>query len=335
MIWKLLTALLMTLSGFAFQPSQDSRTGQVYIALGDSVAAGIGSSLPRKRSYPAVLGRLMASHLEVPVRVENLARPGESASSFLSGDQPDELERLVADVGLSDEEVRAVTVSLGGNEVLDLRDASRNQREGALDQFATNYPEALAAVRDLLGESVPVLAATVYDPTGGDASIQFTESWWIEQFNTVIRDAASQFDVEVVDLASELGSSATELTRYPVDVHPTNEGHARIAAIHWESLGLDVDAPEIDVLSGSSSARYTPTVRFRVSEAVGLESISVASTDESAVIYEPLQVGEREFAMLVDASADRSQEIGMTISAADLAGNRAEVEVLLEFTDRR
>ena len=335
MIPNLVAALLLALSSLGFLTFQTSSPELVYVALGDSVAAGIGSSLPRERSYPPLLGDLVAGHLDRLIRVENLARPGESAETFLSGEQPGELERLIADVESSGAELQVVTVSLGGNEVLDLRDASREQRQAALERFTTSYPEALAAVRDIVGESVPLLASTVYDPTGGDAAIEFSDSWWIEQFNSVVRDAAPLSDVVTVDLASELGDSATQLTRYPVDIHPTNEGHARIAATHWAAMGIDVEPPELEVLSSGSSSRYTPTVRFRVSEAIAPDSLAIDASDHATVIYPPVQVAVREFVVLVDASESRPDDLTLTISAADLAGNRTETDVALEFTARR
>ena len=335
MIPNIVAALLLTLSSLGFMAGQTPSTELVYVALGDSVAAGIGSSLPRERSYPSLLGNLMARHLDRPVRVENLARPGESAETFLSGEQRGELERLVADLETSEAELQVVTLSLGGNEVLDLRDASLEQRPTALQRFTISYPEALADVREIIGESVALLASTVYDPTGGDASIEFTDSWWIEQFNSVIRDAAPQAEVIIVDLASEVGASATELTRYPIDIHPTNEGHTRIAAAHWAAMGIDVEAPEVEILSSAASARFTPTVRFRMSEAVAPDSLTVETSDDATVIHPPVQVAEGEFVALVDASESPQDELTLTISAADLAGNRAAIEIKIELIARR
>ncbi|CAN5486365.1 hypothetical protein BH23CHL2_BH23CHL2_00270 [soil metagenome] len=331
MIWQLLTIATLMVSNLLAQSSQPASETAVYIALGDSVAAGVGTSLPRERSYPTLFGNHLATYLESDVRVENLALPGESAASFLTGEQIEEFEMLIQDLDGSDATVHAVSLSLGGNEVLDVRDATDDERSAALAEFSSDYPVALEAVRGAIDPSTPLLLTTIYDPTGEDSEIEFSDSWWIAQFNAVIRDAARSNEAIIVELADGDSFDAVSLTRYPVDYHPTNDGNARIAALHWQALGLDIRPPVIKVTSSETATRFTPTIRFSVTGDTIRQSITVASSDGSVVVYEAVDVGENEYAVLVDASQSRPTKLALSVFARDAAGNSTELDLLLEF----
>lgn len=331
MIAKVAAGIMILVAGLFNQATTQQRADPVYIALGDSVAAGIGSSLPRERSFPALLGEHFSRDLEIPVQVVNLAVPGESAASFLTAGQLDEFRAVVDELSASGTTIQAVTLTLGGNDILSVRDDSVAQRQQALDSFAVSMPEAATAVRDAVGPDVPMYLSTVYDPTGEDADARYTDAWWIARFNEVIRDAALAANATLVDLAASLGPDARDLTRYPVDVHPTNDGHARIAAEFWRATGLDADAPQIEVLSTMHFTRFTPTLRFLVAPDVDLDSLAVDVGDAGAVAYPPVQVDDGVFAMLIDASGTQAEDLVVTLSVSDFAGNSTTLDVTLMF----
>ena len=332
MILQVAAAVLMLVSSIQLQASQPAAGEIVYIALGDSVAAGIGSSLPRERSYAALLGEYFETHLDAQVAVRNLAEPEESAESFVTDGQLEEFRSTVEEVLASGSTLQAVTLTLGGNDVLDLRDESNAVRAAALEAFRTTFPNALQFVRDAAGPDIPVYVSTIYDPTEESPDVRFSDAWWIAQFNAVIREASAGTGVTLVDLAAVLDDEAHDLTRYPADIHPTNAGHARIATEFWRVAALDDQPPELTLLSDTSFARHTPTLRFAVDPDTDLASIVVRAGDERAAVYPPVEVAPREFAVLIDASSFAPEALDVSVTASDAAGNVSELAAQLTFS---
>jgi acyl-CoA thioesterase I len=318
--------LLTTLLGGLTPRSTEAQTGGLYIALGDSVAAGIGSSLPRVRSYPAVLAQMSRDAGSPPLLLENLAVPGETASTFRSGGQ---LERFREVVRMPTGEISAdlITVTLGGNEMLAGRNADSNERQEYLDVFTVEFPAALGDIRAEVGPDVPIIVTTYYDLIEGNPSVVGSDSWWIAQFNAVIEASADDHGATVVDIASIFRDNIRTFTYYPFDVHPTNAGHRAIAQAIWSQLGRDTDAPSIEVLSPIEVTRATPTIRFSVSGA-GI-SETIALDVEGARMIGPFKLGNGTYAVLLDFAM--SGEAHLSIVAADDAGNATSVDITVTY----
>ncbi len=87
--------------------------GLLYVALGDSVAQGVGASRP-ERGYVGLLAQRMRERTGRPVQVVNLSRSGARLADLVR-DQLPRLAELSPDV---------VTVDIGGNDVV-VYDAER------------------------------------------------------------------------------------------------------------------------------------------------------------------------------------------------------------------
>lgn len=149
-------------------------SGPLYLALGDSLAAGYqpGGAELRDSAYPALaaarLGREGAD-----LTVENISCSGESTASFLEGGTCDYaggsqmaeaesvLEKNRGNVGL-------VTIDIGGNDLRRCIDRSLTVDESCvaegLDSVRTNLPTILERLRDAAGEDVPILVLGYYNP---------------------------------------------------------------------------------------------------------------------------------------------------------------------------
>ena len=150
-----------------------SEGGGLYVALGDSLAAGYqpGGTELRDTAYPA----LAANRLEAAgadLTVENLGCSGETTTSiveggkcdFAAGSQLEQAESLLAQA----EDVALVTIDIGGNDLL------RCVREGAdvdtacvaegVKTVQKNLPTILERLRAAAGEGVPVLVLGYYNP---------------------------------------------------------------------------------------------------------------------------------------------------------------------------
>src|SRR5437870_7632474 len=96
-----------------------------YVALGDSIAAGVGASAATS-GYVSLVAQGAWPLLSLPLRSGaywNAAIPGETSTSMLT--QGGQLERVVRELlqrqgGPADDDVRLITIGIGGNDFLGL-----------------------------------------------------------------------------------------------------------------------------------------------------------------------------------------------------------------------
>lgn len=154
-------------------PSPSASGGGLYVALGDSLAAGYqpGGAELRDTAYPA----LTANRLESgggALTLENLGCSGETTTSlvkggkcdFAAGSQLEQAEKLLKD----SKDVALVTIDIGGNDLL------RCVRGGAqidtacvssgVSTVKKNLPAILKRLRTAAGPDVPVLVLGYYNP---------------------------------------------------------------------------------------------------------------------------------------------------------------------------
>lgn len=334
-VLSLSLAFLMLLTTNVQSPSQSRAASPgIAIALGDSIAAGIGSSLPRSRGYAAIVAGWLARLTGEPVPSENLAVPGETATTFTDGGQLQRFRDTVANARAASVPIALVTVSLGGNELLGLGAQGLSDRQAGLDEFRARYDEALGAIRDEIGPDTPLAVLTLYDPTEGDALVQYTDAWWIGQFNAVIRNAATEHLAAVAEVGARFAGKTADYTRYPSDVHPTNAGHLVIAQSIWSTLAFDAEPPSIVATPNLVATRLTPTIQFSVDDNLGVSSVSVRSDD--VMLRGPFETATNRYVVLVDLGTTDREEVALTIEISDDGGNvtRREITVQPPATSR-
>ena len=327
---SLFALTLMSLGLLAPQPSR-AQTPGIYISAGDSIAAGIGASLPRERGNGALVAGWLEALTGATVPFENLAVPGETAASFISGGQLQRLRDTVTRANTAEIPVLAVTLSLGGNELLGLEADGLADRQAGLDDFRRRYDEAVAAIREAVGDDTPIIVLTYYNLTGGDPGIQFSDAWWIEQFNETIRSVAATHAASLADLPDRFAGRIDQLTHYPFDVHPSNAGHAEIARAIWSSIALDTESPTVTIESNLDATRSTPTVRFMVADNVGVRAVTIES--EEVAFHGPFETAAGEYAVLLDVEAGETTEVALTIEISDDAGNVTTEDVTVRFAE--
>lgn len=148
--------------------------GKLYVALGDSLAAGYqpGGSELRDSAYPA----LAANRLEgdgADLTLENLGCSGETTTSlleggkcdFAEGSQIEEAEKLLSG---AQGQVGLVTIDIGGNDLLAcVRGGASIDAACVTKGVATvreNLPEILDRLTKAAGDDVPVLVLGYYNP---------------------------------------------------------------------------------------------------------------------------------------------------------------------------
>lgn len=307
---------------------------QVYLALGDSIAAGLVTSLPRMRGYPWLVRDLIerlnqGNGQPAAVTLVDLAVPGETAESFLNGDQLRRARDEIAAAKARGAELRAVTITLGGNDLLNLAGASQAQRQAGLDRFKQSYPAVLSAVKAALGGATPtIVVTTYYDLSEGDPSQQGSDAWWVAQFNQVIRQSAAAAGAKVADLESAFRGRIRDWTWYPTDVHPNNAGHAEIAKLVWQALGFDDQLPKVSIERPAAGAleRRTPTVRVKATDNVGVTQVQLLADGKPAgdLMYVPSQDA---YIGVWDGRYETAKSLTLAVQASDLAGHVSKAEV--------
>lgn len=322
------------LASTLFAPRARAAPEQVYLALGDSIAAGLVTSLPSSRGYPWLVRDLIeranaADGEAAPVTLINRAVPGETVQSFLDGEQ---LRQATADIQAAQArgaEVRVVTITLGGNDLLRLSGLGTAERQAGLEAFSSDYPALLAAVRAALGSATPeIVVTTYYDLSEGDPSLEGSDAWWVAQFNQVIRQSADAAGAKVADLEPAFRGHIGDWTWHPTDVHPNNAGHAEIARLVWQALGFDTAPPVVTIERPGSGtlARRTPTIYVTADDNIGVTAVRLSVDGEyvSDLLYVPAR---QAFIGVWDGRDAPGPTVTFVVEASDLAGHTTTAEV--------
>jgi lysophospholipase L1-like esterase len=222
------------------------------LGLGDSIAAGIGAPHVSE-GYLPVLGLRLATRCP-GLTVVNLAVPGETSTSMLAaGGQVDRAEALIAEVGRDGGSIGPITLSIGGNDVME---AASVGDEMAMSQLARNLDAVLrrldTALRGIGSElSGTTCLQTVYNPfelvgadgeplPAVDADAMAPRRSTRGGHNRIIRAAAVRWGIDLADVARIFRGRVRELTWVcSGDIHPSARGHAVIADAYVAACGWE------------------------------------------------------------------------------------------------
>ncbi|MEX0682146.1 MAG: GDSL-type esterase/lipase family protein [Dehalococcoidia bacterium] len=166
-------------------PAPAGDTLPVYLALGDSLSAGIGASNPLTTSWVALV------HSSLPDwDLINLGIPGDTSDDLLNGgslgDGIGEIQQRKADDKASNE-VQVITLEIGGNDLLNIyfdlvipgdcpsvvesleRPMCVEALTNALATYRANLRETLRRLTEA-APGVPLFLMTLYNPFSGGAS---------------------------------------------------------------------------------------------------------------------------------------------------------------------
>jgi lysophospholipase L1-like esterase len=213
--------------------------GDVYVALGDSLAAGFTVSQPED----AYVARIAAAlRQQQPIDVRNFAIPGETSASLLRRQLPEALT-YIQQQRAAGKRVSPITLDIGGNDAQAVQAASNDVRRETIATIEANIGTALdqliAATSTRLGEPTADIAImTYYNPFPGDAADQTSLAYWSTQLNAAIMRAAQSRGVAVADVAGPFGGGNVYRYTYIAagDVHANSAGHGVIAQQFLQAL---------------------------------------------------------------------------------------------------
>ena len=209
-----------------------------YVALGDSLASGLGG----QPSYVDHYRRLLQEQTGRTVRLTNLGRPGWSSGQLLDALRSD--SRFREAVSSAD----VVTWDIGGNDILRAAlqsmagacrgDAVRCLR-GARADFTRNWDailDELAVLTD--GREVQLQTFDLYTPFINLPGIPRDRALAeLERMNATIR-ASTRRNTDVAAVHTAFARAANEPLIAADGVHPTEAGHGVIARLLAEQSRL-------------------------------------------------------------------------------------------------
>jgi acyl-CoA thioesterase I len=214
----------------------------VYLAMGDSLAAGWGASAPSQAYVPRVFAHLSAEGRSPISELVNLGVPGETTSSFLGGQLTQALEVIDNPTTV----VRDVTLDIGANDLLGNPQCSIDPASSACP-VQTNLTAILHALKHELRQNreTPRIAVLAYynpwsglpDPraaptdlalVGADRKIDCNASAAAIGLNDIIACTASPYGATVANAYPPFEGKAAQLVN-PGDIHPNDAGYAVIA----------------------------------------------------------------------------------------------------------
>jgi lysophospholipase L1-like esterase len=252
MLAGLLVLSLFTVSGPASaEPSQPPIGRPLYLALGDSLAAGVGASDPAVTGYVPQFYQLLRQELACQpagqpscgsLALRNLGVGGATSTTLLATQLPEAVAELQARNGDPNpyNDVRVVTIDIGGNDVFGVVSscaAGPTPECGALIQarlqtFAVNFTQILAQLRAAAGPDTVIIAMTYYNPLPSCrlASLAPLADAVLEGglgvavgLNDLIRSIAAAHGVLVAETYGQLGPG--ELVGGSDCLHPNDAGY--------------------------------------------------------------------------------------------------------------
>lgn len=222
----------------SFASSDESSGGEdVYVSIGDSIAAGNGASDAGETSFPA----LLAARRDVTLF--NLAKAGATTQDVLDDQMANALGPVQAG------RVRFVTISAGGNDLAGLIPNATCVEEPL--PASCPFEDVLAGVRERLdamlryirdaNQRVPVVILAYPNFFSGTGHAwEAPAGRVLPMLNEVIREVAARYErVAVAEAAPAFEGNGDELTHVldaRFDPHPNDAGHRAIADAFEEAL---------------------------------------------------------------------------------------------------
>lgn len=269
-----LLALGLSASAAAAPAGPDRFGDPVYLALGDSVPAGVGAR-PAQPGYPERLVELLeggydpAADRATPnaaadFELVNLAVSGATTASLISAQLAPALALIEERDGDHDpfDDVEVVTVTIGGNDVFGPAQqacflaAPPVGCQAAVDVALAGVEERLTTIVGALvaaaGRDAEVVVTTYYNPIGScflaqrnpaapriaDVGLEGGSLPGVltlpAGLNDVIREVAAATDAQVAELYGELGPD--QYVGGEDCLHPNAAGHAEIAELLYATL---------------------------------------------------------------------------------------------------
>jgi lysophospholipase L1-like esterase len=223
---------------------------RLHLALGDSLAAGFGASVPAETGYVPLLFQTLRTPGRWRVgQLRNLGVAGETTISILHG----QLDAALAAIADPRTDIQVVTLNIGGNDALGLPGCAADPVAcGLADRYATLLtrlrtalaadpgPEALvvmALANPWSGTGDPMEAFGDDALMGADQRIDCAGAPEDIGLNDVLACTGRRFGARIADIYRPTLGRGPELTHIATgDVHFNDAGYALVADVFARTL---------------------------------------------------------------------------------------------------
>jgi lysophospholipase L1-like esterase len=247
---------LLTISGSASaEPDQPPIGRPLYLALGDSLAAGVGASNPAVTAYVPSFYELLRQQLACQpssrpscrsLALRNLGVGGATTTTLIANQLPEAVAELQARNGDRNprNDVKVVTIDIGGNDLFGVVSSSCAAGptpecaaliQARLETFAANFALILGQLRTAAGPDTVIITMTYYNPLPScqraslaplaDAVLEGGPGVTVG-LNDLIRSIAAAQDVLVAETYGTLGPG--DLVGGTDCLHPNDAGYQLI-----------------------------------------------------------------------------------------------------------
>jgi lysophospholipase L1-like esterase len=227
--------LLLSQTIYSEQTEANQKQPLTYLAFGDSLTAGMGSSETNFLRLDAFVPRL-TTHLrsEYEVHVENHGIPGLTSEQLLLylTEGPGVEEKL--------EDADLITVTIGGNDLLQLlrsENLTKDQIEDTLQQFGQQLEAMISEIRKS-NQNVPIHVMGLYTPYDQDHPLHLIGRLAISAYNQELSNRLTSYkNVHLVSVFASFLNNGSQLTHIEQnDIHPNDQGYDVIYNAFKESL---------------------------------------------------------------------------------------------------
>lgn len=229
--WSMVVLLLVS-SFLIYPPVTAESPGEItYIAIGDSLTAGLGSS---EENYLRIHGFVpqFTKYLREDnnVTVENYGIPGLSSTGLLALLTADEaLQNRLKTAGV-------ISVSIGGNDFLQtIRSVPGGEDESALnlrmEVLKRTYQETYKLLRELNPDATIMLIG-LYNPYPEGHELTDLGEKYAPLFNGFIEEYSDESNTLVIDPYDAFEGKSLEWTHIAKDdIHPNDKGYTEIVKL--------------------------------------------------------------------------------------------------------
>jgi len=237
-----------------------------YVALGDSLAFGVGASDPATTGYVALTFdslRKSERYRERGLTLVNLGVPGATSADLLLADG--QVEKAIAeikkrqeDTTSADDNVEIISVDIGGNDLLGLitggspclsdpaAAACQERFTQMFDTLSDNLKETVRRLRQVAPRA-DIVIVTLYSPLSGSGGpLELPAALAVQQVNGVMRQVAAipELEAKLADVYDLFAPHSAQLVAAD-SLHPNDSGHAVIAEALLAAIeGREVVLPE-------------------------------------------------------------------------------------------
>lgn len=209
----------------------DAKGSEVYIALGDSLAAGQTPNRAIDTGYTDLIAQKLTTTGQLAFYSKALAFPGYTTADVLESIQTDEAKELLKKATL-------VTISAGANDLLQMVQVNSTSGSVAYQQISADFAlnNARKNIAQIIKE-VQALApkAKIYVMGYYFAYPHVRESQKsgikkeLDRLQLILKKQSEANGATYVSVEESFGVNATTLLPNPADVHPTMEGYRIMA----------------------------------------------------------------------------------------------------------